>query len=1175
MATPSTNRIVWALHDFDAEAPDEISFKAGDQITVMETDEQYNDNWWLGTTSSGQSGLFPSTYTTPDRAVMLASQSAFAAVIGGEASTGAGDKTQNGAQHSHTAEDNRPSALMGNTMADLDDALKQMQNNPRASYAGTDFSVQGYDNDTELGEGDDAVLRSRGGRKGDHDGDDDDDDDGEDYLASQSSAARAALALKAKSNAFSAIERERVEQEQRKAAAQRRLEEEEERQRALLLHVEGVKEHLSMDDSDSIPPQASPYTPGVQRKPTLTSKIPLTEVELSDDSESEAGDYQLPLQKRTDKGKQPEKDGRGGKDVLTPLPSWNGTGASTSFSGQETNSSGDVSISTHSILFHPPEDTGMSPAFGEVTKLHEAAAAAAAAQESELQDVPRSQSTSFPANNTPSILTTSAAETPALSASIADSASAASTRTAPNLEQTANPTPFRGDASTEQATPTRSAVALPSAVSATPSSSHASPPALAPVGDFGPGPDGDPIDWTVEQVVQWGRSKGFDEAAIVSKFQEHEITGDVLLEMDVNILKEIDINAFGKRFQVAAAIKELKKHTEEPSAGPAIFTNGWSINGDDVSPGTNSRLNPPNAAPPSMSEASSPRVPSVQEIQLHEQLGLALSTPSSEAEVANSSLASTFTESPVASSLPASFSSTTSATTKTTTSTTRPGPASRAPRVSFSQTVQTVEAPPSHSAGAYGGMPGRSRSSISSGRGRGDYTNGPSGGASDWPSHLVTIASGQGIGNVYTGSEKRNSGGATMSPIGGPQFQFSKVPTQPRNPGALNKAVSSSALNALTPGGGTIPPPLLPRRRESATDLNSLGKNGSASAESPSVGASTGGEVSPRLSERENGRAVGSGERTSFFATLTSRNRKPAPRASQHVDGADVSASSGTSAGGSSFGSRFKKQHKDRDSALSDLRNSQTGSLSPASGGPVTQGRSSFNSARGGMGSMANSSTDHAQGGSDPGGRRSDVGSTWGAEQMAAAGANGTGTAGGESVLSKIRPVDLDGWLLKKGDRYNSWKTRYVALKGPDLVVLRSAEADKIKGYISMKGYRVLADENTNPGKYGFKIVHETEKSHYFSSADPAVIRDWMKALMKSTIGRDHSFPVISSYNNKTISLREAQAMYPPPRPPSPDSRLRVQRANIRANPNSLSAKDAAILTGLIPQKSGSLGPAK
>lgn len=178
-------------------------------------------------------------------------------------------------------------------------------------------------------------------------------------------------------------------------------------------------------------------------------------------------------------------------------------------------------------------------------------------------------------------------------------------------------------------------------------------------------------------------------------------------------------------------------------------------------------------------------------------------------------------------------------------------------------------------------------------------------------------------------------------------------------------------------------------------------------------------------------------------------------------------------------------------------------------------------------------------------------------------------------MLSKIRPVDLDGWLLKKGDRYNSWKTRYVALKGPDLVVLRSAEADKIKGYISMKGYRVLADENTNPGKYGFKIVHETEKSHYFSSADPAVIRDWMKALMKSTIGRDHSFPVISSYNNKTISLREAQAMYPPPRPPSPDSRLRVQRANIRANPNSLSAKDAAILTGLIPQKSGSLGPAK
>lgn len=56
-----------------------------------------------------------------------------------------------------------------------------------------------------------------------------------------------------------------------------------------------------------------------------------------------------------------------------------------------------------------------------------------------------------------------------------------------------------------------------------------------------------------------------------------------------------------------------------------------------------------------------------------------------------------------------------------------------------------------------------------------------------------------------------------------------------------------------------------------------------------------------------------------------------------------------------------------------------------------------------------------------------------------------------------------------------------------------------------MKGYKVIADENTNPGKYGFKILHEHEKPHYFSSDDPVVVREWMKSLMKATIGRDHS----------------------------------------------------------------------
>ncbi|KAF5389858.1 hypothetical protein D9757_003677 [Collybiopsis confluens] len=68
-----------------------------------------------------------------------------------------------------------------------------------------------------------------------------------------------------------------------------------------------------------------------------------------------------------------------------------------------------------------------------------------------------------------------------------------------------------------------------------------------------------PSEWTVEQVVDWARSKGFGED-VCEKFTEQEITGDVLLELDVNVLKnEIGIMAFGKRVRISNAISDLKR----------------------------------------------------------------------------------------------------------------------------------------------------------------------------------------------------------------------------------------------------------------------------------------------------------------------------------------------------------------------------------------------------------------------------------------------------------------------------------------------------------------------------------------------------------------------------------------------------------------------------------------
>ena len=68
-----------------------------------------------------------------------------------------------------------------------------------------------------------------------------------------------------------------------------------------------------------------------------------------------------------------------------------------------------------------------------------------------------------------------------------------------------------------------------------------------------------PTDWTVEEVVDWLHSKGFDEDSC-RKFAEQEITGDVLLDLDVGVLKsEIGIVAYGKRMRIANAITELRR----------------------------------------------------------------------------------------------------------------------------------------------------------------------------------------------------------------------------------------------------------------------------------------------------------------------------------------------------------------------------------------------------------------------------------------------------------------------------------------------------------------------------------------------------------------------------------------------------------------------------------------
>lgn len=47
----------------------------------------------------------------------------------------------------------------------------------------------------------------------------------------------------------------------------------------------------------------------------------------------------------------------------------------------------------------------------------------------------------------------------------------------------------------------------------------------------------------------------------------------------------------------------------------------------------------------------------------------------------------------------------------------------------------------------------------------------------------------------------------------------------------------------------------------------------------------------------------------------------------------------------------------------------------------------------------------------------------------------------GQSILAQIGQPDHKGWMRKRGEHYNTWKSRYFVLKGPHLYWLKSDNA--------------------------------------------------------------------------------------------------------------------------------------
>ncbi|KAG5520170.1 hypothetical protein PMAC_001247 [Pneumocystis sp. 'macacae'] len=74
------------------------------------------------------------------------------------------------------------------------------------------------------------------------------------------------------------------------------------------------------------------------------------------------------------------------------------------------------------------------------------------------------------------------------------------------------------------------------------------------------------LSWTPQDVAAWIESKGF--GSVASKFIMHEITGDILIQMNYIHLKELGILSFGKRFEIEREIKLLRNSLSNKMENP-------------------------------------------------------------------------------------------------------------------------------------------------------------------------------------------------------------------------------------------------------------------------------------------------------------------------------------------------------------------------------------------------------------------------------------------------------------------------------------------------------------------------------------------------------------------------------------------------------------------------------
>ncbi|EIN11034.1 hypothetical protein PUNSTDRAFT_142897 [Punctularia strigosozonata HHB-11173 SS5] len=1121
---------VYALHDFQPEHEDELPFRAGERIEVIEKDDMYGDGWWQGRNLSGRLGLFPQSYTTPAAPLAQteptpapsstvepspAEQAAAAATVHLNNSS----IRQVGTQlHPVDEEPEPPSATTVDanpTASPSPSPYSQPSASPFSQPTTSPFSQPSPSaNDAYDGYADSEASQSRPWLHGEADDTSPVEQNGRVMRETMTDVQKAIEQLgrghgpmDSRSFSFASSREDYTDRGSETEGSEFDPDAETEGDdEGTGWHKEARQKLAEKARKAALRKERESRTMSV----AVRMISPPIDVEMSDESEEEdeghTAHHRLNLVESPSDGRPfghqrshsviAEESGEDEGQSATVLPKNEGTPEPTATATQ----------TTFPTIYPPPQASApvqkrLSAIYPEVEQL--------GGHSSE------TFTTATPGNSIPTPVTpVSGPSEVAQEAAPPAKAEEMQKPSSPPVEPAppvTMPTPLPSVSSVSR----DFAMGLPSPAASAASNRlqqqqqtiapmptlKTGPSELAPPTDTVKSPTSHPSEWTVEEVVEWLKSKGFDQS-VCDKFVEQEITGDVLLELTVEVLKmEIGIAQFGKRVRIANAIADLRR-------------------------------------PPSVSSDPDTTL-----------------APSQSHSIADSGLSpssGTFAQTPVS---------------------------------LGRYSVQSS----SHSAG------NRSARSIVSPESPGQSTDMTLGGSPvvvDRQGHARKESDlGSGHSIRWITDTERNRDSDQLLAVNG---RTKGRPTQ------LSLSPSDSALGAKAVAHQNIPEERgedehgvaseteahqtekSKRRRFfgrsaestlSAVDDRPSSKRNSADANGGSIRDSAT-EVDSVHSMSRHGKKKSfdgtpkSHDRLSIFGSPFSgglgKTRKPAPRYSVAMDNADlpsekssrslsrlVGSKRGSGRPGTSDGSPANSPTKTKEGA-GEMGEKTEKPLKPLSPSAVADIKPK-----------------------DPALLRKRTSSAAEVPRVKKEdGGNLGALKSGQNILEQIGTPDHYGWMRKRGDRYNSWKLRYFVLKGPHLYILRSNSKTetKIKGYINIQGYKVIADENVDPGRYGFRIEHDTDKTHYFSSEEQLVIREWMKSFMKATISRDYNKPVVSSVNIPTIPLAVAQTMNPAPRPPSPTARDATQKALRRENTNQLSSRDARVLMGL-PSETADVDP--